>query len=96
MEPVWDLVTIGCRVVGGGGGLGLVIVEMVLVWERVSIGWIGLAGGVGLGGEDIGSMVRGVVVGEWLEVAVIEGRLGDNCEDGKECVGGEDEAETDD
>jgi hypothetical protein len=50
----------------------------------------------GFGFIYISSMVRGVVAGEWLEVATIEGRLGDNCGDGKEDVGGEDEAKTDD
>jgi hypothetical protein len=98
VEPVWDLVlvTIGCKIVGGGRGLGLVVVEMVQVWEWVSIGCIRLNGGIGLGGEDIGSLVRGVMAGELLEVAVVEGKLGDNCGDGEECVGGEDEAKTDD
>ena len=57
--------------------------EMALVWERVSIGCIGLDGGIGLGGEDIGSMVKEVLAGELLEVAAIEGRLGDNCGDGR-------------
>lgn len=107
MECIWDLVTIGCRAVGGGG-LGVALMERVLVWDRVSIGCMGMDGGIRLGDGEIGWMVRGIVPEELLEVAEVEGRLEDNCDDGKvrvgrsswdvgeECVGGGDEAETND